>query len=246
MIKKSIFENEIISGMEKELVHKQIKQGMKDLSKAADYLHSAMDIFEDIGMSKKADQVLNVLEKIASSNPVLERKVIKMPTLEQLMDKGLSRYDLSNFQNNDFSRAKFNKVLYEMGFTPHQIASYLGNDQFMTLEEVNEVMDKEKSSFKIDKMIDDSLKNDPNTIEFNSLASKEHHKPKNPTRVSDRHTKGLTPDKMTKNLLHHGTVFNLADDNSVEDLLNADFDDSSLEVLDNDIDTSEMDFEDEI
>jgi hypothetical protein len=30
---------------------------------------------------------------------------------------------------------------------------------------------------------------------------------------SDPHTKGLTPDKMVANLKHHGTEFNMADDN---------------------------------
>jgi hypothetical protein len=55
---------------------------------------------------------------------------------------------------------------------------------------------------------------------------------------ADPHTKGLNSDKMVKNLLDHGTVFNMADD---QDLLNADVGEN-LEVTDD----SDMDFEDEL
>ncbi len=58
---------------------------------------------------------------------------------------------------------------------------------------------------------------------------------------SDPHTKGLTPEKMTKNLKDHGTVFNLSDDGRAEDLLNLDVNDADpgLEVVENDKDFEE-------
>lgn len=49
-------------------------------------------------------------------------------------------------------------------------------------------------------------------------------KPKNPTKISDRHTKNLDSNKMIKNLKDHGTVFNMADSNFADDLLNEDID----------------------
>jgi hypothetical protein len=49
--------------------------------------------------------------------------------------------------------------------------------------------------------------------------------------VHDRHTNGLTPEKMTKNLSDHGMMLNLADDGAADDLLDADID--NLEVSDN-------------
>ena len=150
MIKKSVFEDELIAGMQRELGAKRIKQGMQDLDKAVDYLQSAVDIFEDAGMKTAANHILGILIKIA---------------------------------------------------------------------------------------------NEPD----NQDAKSKPHKPKNPTRISDSHTKGLTPEKMVENLKHHGIVFNLADDNAAdaEALLNNEINDT-LEVSDQDLNISEMDFEDEI
>jgi hypothetical protein len=69
MIKKSLFEDEIIAGMEKELVSQARSSNLDDLTKAADYLNSAAEIFDDIGMVSKSDQVLNILAKLAHSDP---------------------------------------------------------------------------------------------------------------------------------------------------------------------------------
>lgn len=60
---------------------------------------------------------------------------------------------------------------------------------------------------------------------------------------TDPHTKGLTPDKMVKNLLDHGTEFNMSDDGATA-LLDLDINDADLEVLEQEI--SDMDFEDEV
>ena len=65
MIKKSVFENDLITGMIHELHAHDQKQGMNNLVKAADYLHSAMDILEEAGLTVKADKLLNILNKIA-------------------------------------------------------------------------------------------------------------------------------------------------------------------------------------
>lgn len=129
MIKKSVFEDDLIAGMQRELANSfEKKASMNDLAKAADYLHAAIEIFEEAGMTAKADQVLNILTKIAENAPP---------------------------------------------------------------------------------------------------------KPKNPTKVSDSHTQGLTPDKMVSNLKEHGTVFNMADDggldnNDSEDLLELDINEAAL------------------
>ena len=63
-------------------------------------------------------------------------------------------------------------------------------------------------------------------IEFKSQMKGDEHdaqrKPKNPTKVHDPHSHGLTPEKMVENLKHHGIVFNMADDGKANDLLDAD------------------------
>lgn len=143
MIKKSVFEDELIAGMQKNLVDPEKSEAMDHIVEAADYLNAAAEIFEDAGMTKQADRVLSILAKIALQHH-------------------------------------------------HEKEQY-----------------------------------------------KAHKAP------VDHATKGLTPQKMIQNLLHHGTEFNMADDNSADDLLNADIDDKSLEVNEKDP-LHEMDFEDEI
>ena len=138
MINKKIFEEEILTNMDQSLNSPLVKSASNKLETAVEYLNSAAEIFEDMGLTKNADEVLEVLISIAK-----------------------------------------------------------------------------------------------------------HKKLKNPTKISDKHTKGLTPDKMVKNLLDHGTEFNMADDGQVDDLLNLDINDADLEVLEDEI-LSDMDFEDEV
>lgn len=149
MIKKSVFEDELIAGMQKELVYGfEKKAAMGELPKAADYMHAAIEIFEEMGLTAQADQLLNVLQKIAEEE-----------------------------QDEQEARGK-------------------------------------------------------------------PHKPKNPAKVSDPHTKGLTPERMVENLKHHGIVFNLADDGKADTMLDVELsDDNDLEVVEGD--PSEKSFEDE-
>jgi hypothetical protein len=73
MIKKSVFEEALIAGMQQQLI-KQAKQEEYDhLEKAADYLNSAAEIFEDMGMIKNAEQVLSILSKIAEKSGSQDR-----------------------------------------------------------------------------------------------------------------------------------------------------------------------------
>jgi hypothetical protein len=129
MIKKSVFEEELIAGMQRELIKTASNQETENLGKAVDYLNSAIEIFEDAGMKVQADQVLKIISKMATPKP-------------------------------------------------------------------------------------------------------------------DRHTKGLTSDKMVSNLKNHGTVFNLSDDGqAADDMLNAEVGD--LEVSEKDLGSDLQDFEDE-
>lgn len=68
MIKKSIFEEELIDGMHRQLIKQAVQQESDNLEKAADYLNSAAEIFEDVGMNKSADQILIILAKIAQKH----------------------------------------------------------------------------------------------------------------------------------------------------------------------------------
>lgn len=69
------------------------------------------------------------------------------------------------------------------------------------------------------KNIFDELVNPEDNPFKNIKVEASKRRPKNPTKVSDRHTKNLTSKKMIKNLKDHGTVFNMADTNLADDLL---------------------------
>ncbi len=64
MIKK-VFEDILISGMQEEM-RKQASAKQPNLVEAAECLHAALEIFEESGMQTQADQVLNLLQKIAN------------------------------------------------------------------------------------------------------------------------------------------------------------------------------------
>src|SRR5690348_11268074 len=105
MIKHNIFENDLIDGMQHQLIKQATQVENNNLEQAVNLLNSAAEIFEDLGLITNANDVLHILNKIAKK-----------------------------------------------------------------------------------------------------------HKPKNPTKIPNHHTKDLTPEKMIENLKRHGIVFNLADD----------------------------------
>lgn len=117
MIKKSVFENDLINGMEQQLTKTANIQN--DYISAIKNLHSAIDALNNVGLTSQAEEVLNIINKIA----------------------------------------------------------------------------------------------------------KKHRKPKNPTKISDRHTKKLTSKKMLENLKGHGTVFNMADDGNIDNDSDTTFED---------------------
>jgi hypothetical protein len=68
MIKKSVFEEELIKGMQKELIKNATNQATDNLGKAVDCLNSAIEIFEDAGLHVQADHVLKIISKIANES----------------------------------------------------------------------------------------------------------------------------------------------------------------------------------
>lgn len=239
MIKKSIFEDELIAGMQRELHSHDKKQGMDNLVKAADYLHSAVEIFEEAGMTAKADQVLRILAKIAAHGS----HVRKLPSIQALMDAGVTIEDLKNASAGDpISKAKVNLALRSLGLPDKEIIEFVGHKNMMSEQEAKELVNPERAYSKINDWLKDPKKVSPAVKEvepgsefsISSIATDEqdakgkHHKP---TTVNDKHTHGLTSEKMIENLKNHGIVFNLADTGAADDLLDADIKDEPLEVF---------------
>lgn len=68
MIKKAVFEDDLILGMQQKLAQSELQEGISVLPKAVDYINSAIDILEDNGMKVNADRLLSVLLKIAQKH----------------------------------------------------------------------------------------------------------------------------------------------------------------------------------
>lgn len=219
---KSLFEDELMAGMEKQL-RKQASAEKPSLAKAAECLHAALEIFEGQGMTARADQVLKLLQKIAQSNDA-RTDVMKMPTPKALMEAGLTDSDMREFaKGSPIAKAKFNLVLRSMGFSDHHIGQIIGPTNVMSEDEAKELIDPNRSYSKIwdfiknpqepfgeklpPRNIDEKVE-PGDAFEFKSKTAQKKR--------SDRHTKGLTSEKMTHNLKDHGHPMNLANDCAVD------------------------------
>jgi hypothetical protein len=67
MFKQGSFEDEIYRSMEKTLVKSQVEKehGFDRVAKAIDLLNTAAAIFEQAGMQKEAEEVIQVLQALA-------------------------------------------------------------------------------------------------------------------------------------------------------------------------------------
>jgi hypothetical protein len=247
MIIKFALADELASSMEHELKPFEEKTVPQNLAQAVECLHAAAEIFEEAGLTKRADQVLDILEKLAAGKTKMHTNMIaNLPPVGKMMQMGVTLADFEKMNRGDLrAKAKVNKILYQLGLDPRQIAQAIGIGNVMSLTDAEAFGNPHSSSSAILRMIENPFAAAPSKnleegdeIAIESLASK--HK-----KIKDPHTKGLTPEKMVKNLLNHGTEFNMADDSKADDLLNLDISDADLEVLENEA-LSEMDFEDEI
>lgn len=249
MIKKPVFENEIVAGMQQEL-RKLASGDVPDLVKAGECLHAALEILEDEGLQKHADKVLGLLHKIA-----VETKVQKLPNFTDL---GLTTQDLKDFaEGQHHAKVKMNSALRREGMGDEEIKKFLGVHNFLPQNEINQYLKMLDMVKHPQKPISGEI---PEDVKFESLANK----PRRPDKIPDVHTKGLTPEREVKNIEHHGTPFNMPDlgwsDNldpdvaeafdantidelEMTDILDADITEDVLEVSENE--TLE-DFEDEV
>jgi hypothetical protein len=229
---KSLFEDELISGMQQEM-HKQASAQKPSLVQAAECLHAALEIFEEQGLTSRADQVLNLLQKIAQTNAAHD--VQQMPSIHKLMEAGLTQRDMHEFsKGSPIAKAKFNIVLRTLGYSDHQIGKFIGPSNVMSEDDAKQILDPNRSFGKIQDWMrnptkpvdpsnlqpgeefegksllrpqyDDKLPSGPDEFVFKSIADSKKKV------LSDRHTKGLTPEKEVANYKKHGTPFNMADD----------------------------------
>lgn len=207
-MKKELFENELVSGMQQEM-RKYASAGTPKLARAAECLHAALEILEEQGLKARADEVLQLLEKL-SKGPVV--KTAKIHSLKQLMEHGVSQRDLMNFAKGDpRATAKLNLVLRKMGLAEHEIAKFLGHDHVMSEEQAHKVLNPNEpgTTLEFESMgpqqsgtvpVGDAH---PEFLEFKSMAAPKKHKtPGGPNK--DPVTKNWTPSKGVKALKEYG------------------------------------------
>lgn len=214
---KQSFEDELMRGMQSELV-KQASGGTPDLSKAAECLHAALEIFEEQGMDVRAEQLLSVLTKIAVE--MKTKPVQEMPSIQKMMQAGLTQRDLHEFsKGSPIAKAKVNIVLRSLGMSDHQIAKFIGHGNVMSEQDAKKLISPNSSMGKIwEWMQNPTGPDDPTNVQpgetfrMESLLNKKDAQRK----VHDPATKGLTEKKMVKNLKNYGIPLNVnkADDNA--------------------------------
>lgn len=216
---KSLFEDELIAGMEKEL-RKQASSETPSLAKAADCLHAALEIFEEQGMTARADQVLELLQKLAAGKRELSQAGEFPVGLDQLMHAGLTQRDIMEaVKGNPIAAAKFNLIARKLGMSERHIGLYIGLTNVMSPEAAKEILQKNTlpASIEWESQKPKPVKEEPGEfLTFKSIKSTAQKKTQRPDKISDRHTEGLTPDKEVENLKHHGTPFNMADDHMID------------------------------
>ena len=126
--------DDLFTGMQKEM-QKRAAGKSPDLVKASECLHAALEIFESAGLQNQAEQILNIMQKIAehhSSAPV----VTEAPSLHKLMGAGLTQRDLIEFSKGNLkAKAKVNLVLKSLGMSNYEINEVIGSDNVMSEED---------------------------------------------------------------------------------------------------------------
>lgn len=117
MIKKSVFEDDLIRGMQSELIKQAHNVEVQDLSAAADYLNSAVQILDEVGMVEASDKILNILLKVA--------QVPQESTLGVLLQSGFTLEDLSKIGQNDKVRSAVFETLRNEGYDDNAIIKIL-------------------------------------------------------------------------------------------------------------------------
>jgi hypothetical protein len=267
MITKKVFEDDLIAGMQQEL-RKQASSEIPNLVKAAECLHAALEIFEEAGLEKQANQILSLLQKIAA-NPGKSKPVQKIFPLQKLMEAGVTRNDLIELsKGSKIAKGKVSLVMRSLGLPEEEIAKWVGH---ISEKDALDFINPNRAFSKIDNWIENRETLLPEEPEGEFLTFKSIAKKKDPK------TKGLTPKRQVENLKDHGTQFNNAADGnfvfevpsrktsltrddmdadfadlldanfdwnaSDDDLMGVDINGDSLEVFDKDIPLA--DFEDE-
>lgn len=229
------------------------------LEEAVDAIHSAIEIFEERGLTSQADACLEVLLKIATLTKNVQHA---LPSIEILLENGLTVEDWkSAMQGNLLGKAKLNQSMRNARYDEHQMKSFLGS-QYLSPNKTKFILDEsaesERNLGNINDMISDSVRGlKPDEFKFKSMAKKNNEKPdqkdlKSLADFDDVLSKKLDSisslEEINEDDLHADFKFlaNKENNLSSQDLLNLDINDEELEAYEDEFYADdESDFEDE-
>lgn len=173
---KNKFDDELMLGMQRELQPIAKKAGMDNLVKAADYLHAAIEIFEEAGLTAKADQVLRILGKIASQEEASAKDQDFYSKVMNWIDNPAAPVDPNNPQPGE--ELSFTSIIDDED-EPEEL-------EFTSLLKNNPVEPSE------DDLLFRSVASELGLIDNNDA----RRKPKNSSKVSDSHSKPFDFDAL--------------------------------------------------
>jgi hypothetical protein len=145
MFKTGGFGDEIYRSMEKQLVSNQLedKYGFNKLAKAADYLNSAAEIFEQAGMHKEAIEITKVLHSLAADQLFSEAVSDLISKIDVL---GITENDLHNLLESSTPAQLFNLA--------KKISSVVKGESTLSEEVIKSLKEADLSDEKVrDKLI---------------------------------------------------------------------------------------------
>lgn len=94
-MKKPLFANELELAMLRGLSFN--KEASYDLGTAVDYIHNAIELFEDVGMDKSSDKLLNFLNKLSNEE---NETILKLPKTN-ILNQDINEASLEIFDDSD-------------------------------------------------------------------------------------------------------------------------------------------------
>jgi len=146
MIKKSVFENDLISGMERELHAQHTQEKQAGVVKAVEHLHSAMDILAKAGLNSRAGAIGKILKKMAAPHHK-EHTVKHFPVnIGKLMEAGVTQKDLAEFsKGSPAAKAKVLQTLRGLGVDDKMIGEMIGHHNVIPKEDAESIADPNRS-----------------------------------------------------------------------------------------------------
>lgn len=141
MIKKSVFEDDLISGMERELHAQHTQQAQAGVAKALEHLQSAQHILEKAGLKSRATAIQGILNKVAVHHKSHLAKRFPV-NLDQIMAAGMTQKDLAEFsKGSPAAKAKLLQTLRYMGIDDKTIANMIGSHNVIPAGEAETLAD---------------------------------------------------------------------------------------------------------